>query len=60
MLRIKAIANSLMAIGDLIWEQYQIDPILYDLPYDYNPFIMQMYGSTDSLSLCDVEAIIYV
>lgn len=60
MLRIKAIANSLLAVGDSISEQDQIDSILDGLPEEYNPFVMQMYESTESPLLCDVEALLYV
>ena len=60
LLRIKAIANSLLAVGDSISEQDQIDYILDGRLEEYNPFVMQMYGSPESPSLCDVEALIYV
>src|SRR3954470_9683143 len=59
-LRIKAIANSLLAVGDSITEQDQIDSILEGLPEEYNPFVMQMYGSPTTLNLCDVKALLYV
>lgn len=52
--------NSLIVVGDSISEKYQIDSIFYGLSEEYNPFVMQMYGSIDSSSLCDVEALIYV
>lgn len=59
-LRIKVIVNSLLVVGVLISEQDQIDSILDGLPKEYNLFVMQMYGSRFSLSLCDVEELLYV
>src|SRR4051812_48064070 len=59
-LRIKAIANSLLAVGDVITEQDQIDSILNGLPEEYSPFVMQMYGCPIPPTLCDVEALLYV
>lgn len=59
-LRIKAIANTLLAVGDSISEQDQIDSILDGLLEECNPFVMQMYESTKPSSLCDVEAQLYV
>lgn len=43
-LALKSITNSLLAVGDSITEQDQIDLILDDLPEGYNSFVMQMYG----------------
>ncbi|CAI8596770.1 unnamed protein product [Vicia faba] len=60
LLRIKVIANSLLAVGDLITEQDQIDSILNGLPEEYNPFVMQKYGCPVPPTLCDVEGLLYV
>lgn len=38
--RIKAIANSLLSIGDPITEQYQIDAMLEGLSEEYSNFFM--------------------
>jgi histone deacetylase 1/2 len=59
-LRIKAIDNYLLSVGDFITEQDQIDSILNGLPEKYSPFVMQMYGCPIPPSLCDVEALLYV
>lgn len=59
-LKIKAIANSLLADGDSITMQDQINSILDGLPEEYNLFVMQIYGSPASLSLSDVEELLYV
>lgn len=53
-LRIKAIVDSLVAIGDSVNEQDQIDVILEGLPEEYGPFVMMMYGRSDSPSIADV------
>lgn len=42
-LRIRVIADSLLAIGDPISERDQVDSILQGLPKEYNPFIMMIY-----------------
>lgn len=34
--------------------------MLNGLPEEYNPFVIQMYGSTKPLSLYNVEAPLYV
>lgn len=59
-LRIKAIVNSLLAVGDSITKQDQIDSILDGLFEKYNTFFMQMYEGSESHSLCDVEDLLYV
>lgn len=59
-LRIKSITNSLIAVGDSILEQEQIDSILNGLPEKYNPFVTQMYESKEPPSLCDIKALLYV
>lgn len=47
-LSMQSIANSILAVGDSITEQDQIDSILDDLTEEYNSFDIQMYGSHDS------------
>lgn len=32
----------------------------FPFPEEYNPFVIQVYGSTELPSLCNVEAIFYV
>src|SRR3954468_23417458 len=59
-LHIKAIAYSVLDVGDYITEQDQIDAILEGLPEEFNPFVMQMYGCPVPPTLCDVEALLYV
>lgn len=41
-------------------EQDYIDSILNRLPKEYNPFMMQMYGTMGYFSLYDVEVLLYV
>lgn len=59
-LRIKAIYDSLVSIGDSITEQDQIDAILEGLPEEYGPFIMLIYSRTDSPSVTDLESLLMV
>lgn len=59
-LRIKVIMKSFLTIEDSITEKDQIDLILDDLHEEYNPFVMQMYESPASPSLCDVALPLYV
>jgi histone deacetylase 1/2 len=59
-LRVRAVANTLISIGDSVSEQDQIDSILDGLPEEYNPFVMMMYGRSDSPSLFDVEGLLLV
>lgn len=60
LLQIKAIVDSLVAIGDPISEQDHIDVILDGLPEEYNPFVMMMYGRIDSPPIHDIEALLLV
>lgn len=39
-LKIKFIVDSLLAVGDIITEETQIDAILDGLPEEYCPFVM--------------------
>lgn len=59
-LRVKAIADSLLAIGDSISEQEQIDAVLEGLPEEYNNFVMMIYGRPDSPSPYDIEGLLLV
>lgn len=47
-------------MDDILSKQYQIDLILDGLLEEYNPFIIQMYGTSEPRPLYDVEAFIYV
>lgn len=58
--RVKAIANSLLVVGDFVLEQSKIDFILYGLPEEYNPFVMKIYGIMKCISLYCVEELLYV
>jgi histone deacetylase 1/2 len=59
-LRVRAVANTLISIGDSVSEQDQIDSILDGLPEEYNPFVMMIYGRPDSPSLFDIEGLLLV
>jgi histone deacetylase 1/2 len=59
-LRVRAVANILISIGDSVSEQDQIDSILDGLPEEYNPFVMMIYGRPDSPSLFDIEGLLLV
>lgn len=59
-LRIKSIFDALVATGDSISEQDQIDAILEGLPEEYGPFIMMIYSRSDSPSVTDIESLLMV
>lgn len=59
-LRIKAISDSLIAIGETVSEQDQVDTILDGLPEDYGPFVMMIYRRSESPSVADVESLLLV
>ncbi|KAK2402858.1 hypothetical protein QL285_052344 [Trifolium repens] len=59
-LRVRAIADTLISIGDTVTEQDRIDSILDGLPEEYNPFVMMIYGRPDSPSLLDIEGLLLV
>lgn len=40
-------------------EQDKIDYILEDLRKEYNPLVMQIYGDCESLTLYDIEVLLY-
>jgi histone deacetylase 1/2 len=44
LLRIKSIVNSLIAVGDFVSEQEQVDSILEGLPEEFNSFVMMVYS----------------
>ncbi|GAU35295.1 hypothetical protein TSUD_54540 [Trifolium subterraneum] len=56
LLRIKSIVNSLIAMGEVITEQDQVDAILDGLPEDFNSFVMMVYSRFDTPTVEDVEA----
>lgn len=60
MLRVCAIVDSVVAIGDPISKYSQVDVILQGLLEEYNPFIMIEYSETEPLDIYDVEALLYV
>lgn len=59
-LKIKGIVDSLLAVGDSISKQDQVDAILEGLPEEYNAFVMMMYGRFDPVSVTDVESLLMV
>lgn len=59
-LHVKVIANLLLSVCDAVTKQYQTDSILDGILEEYNPFVMQMHGTIESLSLYDAEAIFFV
>lgn len=59
-LRIKAIVDVLVAIGDSVTEQDQIDAILEGLPEEDNPFVMMIYSRVDPPSVTDIESLLMV
>lgn len=52
--------NSLLAVGDSITKEDQVDSILQGLLEEYNPFVMDMYGCPTPHTMCDVKALLYV
>ncbi|MCI84743.1 retrovirus-related pol polyprotein from transposon TNT 1-94, partial [Trifolium medium] len=50
-LRIRSIINSLIAVGDIVSEQEQVNAILEGLPEDFNSFVMMVYSRSDSPSV---------
>jgi len=59
-LRIKAIVDALLLIGDPISEQEHTDAILEGLPVEFNPFVLGYYGRSDVVSISDLEALLLV
>lgn len=58
-MRICAISDCLLAIGNQISERDQIYVILQVLPVEHNPFIMMIYRKGEPTSIYNVEALIY-
>jgi histone deacetylase 1/2 len=58
LLRIKAIVNSLIAVGDSVSEQEQVDSILEGLPEEFNSFGMMVYSRFETPTVEDVEALL--
>ncbi|GAU29238.1 hypothetical protein TSUD_362280 [Trifolium subterraneum] len=58
LLRIKSIVNSLIAMGETVTEQEQIDAILEGLPEDFNSFVMMMYSRFDTPTVEDIEGLL--
>lgn len=57
-LKIKAIVDSLIAVGASVSEQDQIDAIIEGLPEDYSPFVTMIYGRIDPISVTDLESLL--
>lgn len=60
LLRIKAIVDSLVAIGDPISDQDHIDAILEGLSEEYSPFVMMIYSRIDPILIHDLEGLLVV
>ncbi|GAU30708.1 hypothetical protein TSUD_39320 [Trifolium subterraneum] len=58
LLRIKSIINSLIAMGESISEQEQIDAILDGLSEEFNSFVMMVYSRFDNPTVEDVEGLL--
>jgi histone deacetylase 1/2 len=58
LLRIKSIVNSLVAVGDVISQQEQVDAILGGLPEEFNSFVMMIFSRFDTPTVEDVEALL--
>jgi histone deacetylase 1/2 len=58
LLRIKTIVNSLIAVGDNVSEQEQVDAILEGLPEDFNSFVMMIYSRFESPTVENVEGLL--
>lgn len=60
LLKIKAIVDALVAIGDPISDQDHIDAVLEGLPEEYSPFVMMIYSRIDPPSIHDIESLLMV
>jgi histone deacetylase 1/2 len=58
LLHIKSIVNSLIAVGDSISEQEQVDAILEELPEEFNSFVMLVYSRFETPTVENVEALL--
>jgi hypothetical protein len=54
LIRIKSIVNSLIAVGDVVSEQEQVDAILEGLPEEFNSFVMIVYIMFETPTVEDV------
>lgn len=59
-MRIHALGDSLISIGEPITDQDKIDVLLDGLLEEYGAFVMMIYGCTDSPTLSDIEALLLV
>ncbi|PNX91563.1 retrovirus-related Pol polyprotein from transposon TNT 1-94, partial [Trifolium pratense] len=58
LLHFKSIVNSLVAVGDIVTEQEQVDLILEGLPKEFNSFFMMIYSRFDTPKVEDVEVLL--
>ncbi|PNX57709.1 retrovirus-related Pol polyprotein from transposon TNT 1-94, partial [Trifolium pratense] len=58
LLRVKSIVNSLIAVGDVVSEQEQVDAILEGLPEEFNSFVMMVYSRFETPTVENVEALL--
>lgn len=58
LLRIKALVDSLMAIGDPISDQDHVDAMLEGLPEEYNSFVMMIYSKLGTPSIDEIEGLL--
>lgn len=59
-MHVHKLIDSLLAIGEFILEQDKIDTILDGLPVEYIPVIMVILVQRDSLSLMEIEPLLFV
>lgn len=57
---IRALVDSLQAIGDPVTEQDNIDTILERLPEEFNPFVIMIYDRVEPATVDDIEALLIV
>lgn len=60
LLRIRALIESLQAIGDPVTDQDHIDMILEGLPKEYNSLVMMIYARGNPPSVDDIEALLFM
>ncbi|GAU20748.1 hypothetical protein TSUD_231620 [Trifolium subterraneum] len=60
LLRIKSIVNSLIAMGEMITEQEQVEAILDGLPEEFNSFVMMVYSRFDTPTIEYVEGLLMI
>lgn len=59
-MRIRALVDSLQAIGDPVTKQDHIDTILEGLPEEFNSFAMMIYARIEPASVDDIETLLVV